>query len=164
MALQPTVALVFQIVESHKNEFSWFTSAQQAWNSAAQSLVQGDRDTILDYVKNSKNLNSAGDNLYTNATSIASYLIQQRLPVQNLDTVLPRVVQSRFPLISQKRLQDSDRKSEREVSDAEIATWRSRAEGAVVRSPQGHILQTKTAAVQAIVVKNANGEVDWRQT
>jgi hypothetical protein len=56
------------------------------------------------------------------------------------------------------------KQQEREVSDAEIATLRSRAEGAVVRTPSGLVNNTKTAAVRAILVKNGKGEVDWRQT
>jgi hypothetical protein len=55
-------------------------------------------------------------------------------------------------------------KQEREVSDAEIATWRSRAEGVVVRTPSGLVINGKTAEVQKIVVNGADGKIDWKAT
>jgi hypothetical protein len=50
------------------------------------------------------------------------------------------------------------------MSDAEIATWRSRAEGACVRIPSGLILRTKTEEIQKIVVNGADGKVNWKAT
>jgi len=49
------------------------------------------------------------------------------------------------------------------MSDAEIATWRSRAESARVETPSGLVLQGKTAEVQKVVV-TANGKTDWKAT
>jgi hypothetical protein len=55
------------------------------------------------------------------------------------------------------------KKQDREMSDAEIATWRSRAESARVETPSGLVLQGKTAEVQKIVV-TADGKTDWKAT
>jgi hypothetical protein len=55
-------------------------------------------------------------------------------------------------------------KQEREVSDAEIATYRSRAEGVVVRTPSGLVINGKTEKVQSIVVNGADGKIDWKAT
>jgi len=49
------------------------------------------------------------------------------------------------------------------MSEAEIATWRSRAEGARVETPSGLVLQGKAAEVQKIVV-TADGKSDWKAT
>jgi hypothetical protein len=46
------------------------------------------------------------------------------------------------------------------MSDAEISTWRSRAECARVETP---VLRDKTEEVQKIVV-NAEGKIDWKAT
>jgi hypothetical protein len=56
------------------------------------------------------------------------------------------------------------KKQEREVSDAEIATYRSRAEGVVVRTPSGLVINGKTEKVQSIVVNGADGKIDWKAT
>ena len=56
------------------------------------------------------------------------------------------------------------KKQEREMSDAEIATWRSRAESARAETPSGLVLSGKTAEIQSIVVNGEDGKIDWRQT
>jgi hypothetical protein len=50
------------------------------------------------------------------------------------------------------------------MSDADLATWRSRAESARVETPSGLVLQGKTAEVQKIVVNGADGKIDWKAT
>ena len=50
------------------------------------------------------------------------------------------------------------------MSDAEIATWRSRAESARVETPSGLIVRGKTEEVQKIMVNGADGKIDWRLT
>jgi hypothetical protein len=50
------------------------------------------------------------------------------------------------------------------MSDAEIATWRSRAEGTRAETPSGLFLSGKTAEIQSIVVNGDDGRIDWRQT
>ena len=56
------------------------------------------------------------------------------------------------------------KKEEREMSDAEIATWRSRAEGACVTTPSGLVLRTKTEEIQKIVANGSDGKIDWKAT
>jgi hypothetical protein len=50
------------------------------------------------------------------------------------------------------------------MSDAEIATWRSRAEGARVVTPSGLVLRGKTEEVQKITLNDASGKIDWKAT
>ena len=56
------------------------------------------------------------------------------------------------------------KKQEREMSGAEIATWRSRAESARVETPSGLIVRGKTEEVQKIMVNGADGKIDWKAT
>jgi hypothetical protein len=56
------------------------------------------------------------------------------------------------------------KKQEREISDAEIATWRSRAESARVETPSGLVVRGKTEEVQKIMVNGADGRIDWKAT
>jgi len=50
------------------------------------------------------------------------------------------------------------------MSDAEIATWRSRAESARVETPSGLIVRGKTEEVQKITLNDASGKIDWKAT
>ena len=83
----------------------------------------------------------------------------------NLNLALQNVISSghlgHAPLVW-KRI--AVKKQEREMSDAELATWRSRAESARVETPSGLVLQGKTAEVQKIVVNGADGKIDWKAT
>ena len=56
------------------------------------------------------------------------------------------------------------KKQEREMSDMEVATSRSRAEGARVETPSGLVFRGKTEEVQKIAVNSANGKIDWKAT
>jgi len=83
----------------------------------------------------------------------------------NLNLALQNVISSghlgHAPLVW-KRI--AVKKQEREMSDAEIATWRSRAESARVETPSGLIVRGKTEEVQKIMVNGADGKIDWKAT
>jgi hypothetical protein len=102
-----------------------------------------------------------------NVTNIPSWLRKRNMEItgRNLDLALQNVICNghlgHTPLVW-KRVKT--KKQEREMSDAEIATWRSRAEGAVVRTPSGLVINGKTEEVQKIVVNGADGKIDWKQT
>lgn len=101
-----------------------------------------------------------------NATNILSWLRERNMEItgHNLNLALQNIINNghlgHAPLVW-KRI--AVKKQERETSDAEIATWRSRAESARVETPSGLVLQGKTAEVQKIVV-TADGKTDWKAT
>ena len=143
------------------------STAEAKYGNLSNELTAAEHDTVNSWAAHQNRLVTDGADGAANKRNIITWLQSKNMPitVQNLSLALSNIVNNGHlgyaPLVW-KRVEQKTQ--EREVSDAEIATWRSRAEGAVVRSPQGHILQTKTAAVQAIFVKNDKGEVDWRQT
>ena len=101
-----------------------------------------------------------------NATNILSWLRERNLEIcnRNLDVALQNIINNghlgHAPLVWKPI---KVKKQDREMSDAEIATWRSRAESAPVETPSGLVLQGKTAEVQKIVV-TADGKSDWKAT
>ena len=104
---------------------------------------------------------------HSRATNILSWLRERNLEIcnRNLDVALQNIINNghvgHAPLVW-KRI--AVKKQEREMSDAELATWRSRAESARVETPSGLVLQGKTAEVQKIVVNGADGKIDWKAT
>jgi hypothetical protein len=102
-----------------------------------------------------------------NATNILSWLRERNMEIisRNLDLALQNVICSghlgHAPLVWKPL---KVKKQEREMSDAEIATWRSRAESARVETPSGLVWRGKTEEVQKIIVNGANGQVDWKAT
>ena len=102
-----------------------------------------------------------------NATNILSWLRKRNMEItgHNLNLALQNVISSghlgHAPLVW-KRI--AVKKQEREMSGAELATWRSRAESARVETPSGLVLQGKTAEVRKIVVNGADGKIDWKAT
>jgi hypothetical protein len=83
-----------------------------------------------------------------NATNILIWLREKNLEIigRNLDLALQNIINNghlgHAPLVWKPV---KAKKQEHEMSDAEIATWRSRAEGARVETPSGLFLQGKTA-------------------
>src|SRR6476620_5918320 len=102
-----------------------------------------------------------------NATNILSWLRKRNMEItgHKLNLALQNVISSghlgHAPLVW-KRI--AVKKQEREMSDAEIATWRSRAESARVETPSGLVLRGKTEVVQKIMMNGADGKIDWKAT
>jgi hypothetical protein len=134
----------------------------------ALHLSQGDIDYLVSFVERSPNLKSDGDNLLTNVATIASYMRQQRLPIQHADNnILTRLAQQStqsYPLAWKMRLQDSEKKTETEMSSHELEIIKNRAESVVVRTPSGLVNNSKTTLVREIVAKDPSGKIDWRKT
>jgi hypothetical protein len=135
--------------------------------NAANGMTPQEAD-IVDAWMSRQGLESlASDRGKENATNILSWLRERNLEIvsRNLDVALQNIINNghlgHAPLVW-KRI--AVKKQEREMSDAEIATWRSRAEGACVRTPSGLILRTKTEEIQKIVVNGADGKVNWKAT
>jgi hypothetical protein len=122
---------------------------------------------IFDAWMSRQRLESAKDQGMENATDILSWLRERNLEIisRNLDVALQNIICNghlgHAPLVWKPI---KVKKQEREMSDAEIATWRSRAESARVETPSGLVLQGKTAEVQKIVVNGADGKIDWKAT
>jgi hypothetical protein len=108
----------------------------------------------------------ASDQGKENATNLLTWLRERNLEIigRNLDVALQNIINNghlgHAPLVWKPI---KVKKQDREMSDAEIATWRSRAESARVETPSGLVLQGKTAEVQKIVV-TADGKTDWKAT
>jgi hypothetical protein len=150
-----------------KDKLTYCSDAEVRFN--ALHLSQGDTDYLAEFVRRSPNLKSDGDNLLTNITTIASYMRQQRLPIQGADLngILTRLAQQStqsYPLAWKMRLQDSEKKTETEMSSHELEIIKNRAESVVVRTPSGLVNNSKTAIVREIVAKDGSGKIDWRKT
>jgi len=108
-----------------------------------------------------------GDSGLQNFVNVASWMCEKgwEITATSLDRALGNIVNSGHlghpPLVWKKVEQ---KKEEREMSDAEIATWKSRAEGACARTPSGLVLRTKTEQIQQIVVNGPDGKTDWKAT
>ena len=102
-----------------------------------------------------------------NAANILSWLRERNLEIinRNLDLALQNIICNghlgHAPL---EWTRIAVKKQEREMSHAEIATWRSRAESARVETPSGLVLRGKTEEVQKIMVNGADGKIDWKAT
>jgi hypothetical protein len=102
-----------------------------------------------------------------NATNILSWLRERNMEITsgNLDVALQNIICNghlgHAPLVWKPI---KVKKQEREMSDAEIATWRSRAESARVETPSGLVLRGKTEEVQKITLNDASGKIDWKAT
>jgi hypothetical protein len=102
-----------------------------------------------------------------NAANILSWLQERNMEIisRNLDVALQNIINNghlgHAPLVWKPI---KVKKQEREISDAEIATWRSRAESARVETPSGLIVRGKTEEVQKIMVNGADGKIDWKTT
>jgi hypothetical protein len=149
-----------------RDRVSHYTPAEARIKSL--HLSQSDIDHLASFVERSPNLRSDGANLLTNLATIASYMRQQRLPIQHLDNnILTRLAQQStqsYPLIWKTRPQDSDKKTEHEISSHEQEIIKNRAESVVVRTPSGLVNNSKTAIVREIVAKDPSGKIDWRKT
>jgi hypothetical protein len=134
--------------------------------NAANGMTPQEAD-IFDAWMSRLRLESANDQGMENATNILSWLRERNLEIisRNLDVALQNIICNghlgHAPLVWKPI---KVKKQEREMSDAEIATWRSRAESARVETPSGLVLQGKTAEVQKIVVNRDNGKTDWKAT
>jgi hypothetical protein len=108
----------------------------------------------------------ASDQGKENATNLLTWLRERNLEIIgcNLDLALQNIISSghlgHAPLVW-KRI--AVKKKHREMCDAELATWRSRAECARVETPSGLVLRGKTEEVQKIIV-DADGKIDWKAT
>jgi hypothetical protein len=109
----------------------------------------------------------ASDQGKENATNILSWLRERNMEItgRNLDLALQNIISNghlgHTPLVW-KRI--AVKKQEREMSDAELATWRSRAESARVETPSGLVLRGRTEEVQKIMMNGADGKIDWKAT
>jgi hypothetical protein len=153
--------------EQVKDRVSHYTPAEVRIKSL--HLSQSDIDHLASFVEHSPNLKSDGENLLTNVATIASYMRQQRLPIQGADLngILTRLAQQStqsYPLAWKMRLQDSEKKTETEMSSHELEIINNRAESVVVRTPSGLVNNSKTAIVREIVAKDGSGKIDWRKT
>jgi hypothetical protein len=102
-----------------------------------------------------------------NATNILIWLRERNMEItgRNLTLALQNIISSghlgHAPLVWKCI---AVKKQERETSDAELATWRSRAESARVETPAGLVLRGKTEEVQKIMVNDTDGKIDWKAT
>jgi hypothetical protein len=150
-----------------RDRVSHYSPAETRLN--ALRLSQDDLNALEQFIRRSPNLNSdTEDNLRTNAATIGSYMLQQRLPIHTVDNnILTRMAQlstQSYPLIWRTRPQDSDKKTEHETSSHEQEIIKNRAESVVVRTPSGLVNNSKTAIVREIVAKDPSGKIDWRKT
>jgi hypothetical protein len=143
------------------------SSAQAAHGQFSNQLSESDRNTVDAWLKTQGRLVADGDDGLRNRMNIVTWLQEKNMPISthNLSLALSNIVNRGHlghpPLVWKKVEQ---KKQEREVSNAEIATWRSRAEGARVTTPSGLVLRTKTEEIQKIVVNGADGKIDWKAT
>jgi hypothetical protein len=109
----------------------------------------------------------ASDQGKENATNLLTWLRERNLEIigRNLDVALQNIINNghlgHAPLVWKPI---KVKKQDREMSDAEIATWRSRAESARVETPSGLIVRGKTEEVQKITLNDASGKIDWKAT
>jgi hypothetical protein len=134
--------------------------------NAANGMTPLEADIFDAWMSRQRLESPASDQGKGNATNILSWR-ERNLEIigRNLDLALRNIISNGYlghaPLVW-KRIEV--KKPEREVSAAEIATWRSRAEGARVETPSGLVLRGKTEEVQKIMVNGADGKIDWRLT
>jgi hypothetical protein len=133
---------------------------------AANGMTPPEAD-IFDEWMSRQRLESANDQGMENATNILSWLRERNLEIisRNLDVALQNIIckghLGHAPLVWKPI---KVKKQEREMSDAEIATWRSRAESARVETPSGLVLRGKTEEVQKTTLNDASGKIDWKAT
>jgi hypothetical protein len=108
-----------------------------------------------------------GDFGFQNKENLVSWLKEKNMEVsgRNLDLALSNIINNGHYGQAQLHWKQAPvNKEQRELSDNEIATWRSRAEGARAETPSGLVLQGKAAQIQSIVVVGENGKTDWKAT
>jgi hypothetical protein len=143
------------------------SSALVKLEKTANSMTTQEADVFDAWVGRQRLEGLESDKGKENATNILSWLRERNLEIigRNLDLAVQNIICNghlgHAPLVW-KRI--AVKKQEREMSDAELATWRSRAESARVETPSGLVLQGKTAEVQKIVVNGADGKIDWKAT
>jgi hypothetical protein len=135
--------------------------------NAANGMTPQEADIFDAWMSRQRLESPDSDQGKENATNILSWLRERNMEItgHNLNLVLQNVISSghlgHAPLVW-KRI--AVKKQEREMSDAEIATWRSRAESARVETPSGLVLRGKTEEVQKITLNDASGKIDWKAT
>jgi hypothetical protein len=135
--------------------------------NAANGMTPQEADIFDAWMSRQRLESPVSDQGKENATNILSWLRERNMEItgHNLNLALQNVISSghlgHAPL-AWKRVEV--KKQERKMSDAEIATWRSRAESARVETPSGLVLQGKTAEVQKIIVNRDDGKTDWKAT
>jgi hypothetical protein len=143
------------------------SSAQTAHGQFSNQSSESDRNTVDAWSRTQGRLVTEGDDGLRNKMNIVGWLLEKNMPINthNLSLALSNIVNrgrlGHPPLVWKKVEQ---KKQEREVSNAKIATWRSRAEGARVSTPSGLVLRTKTEEIQKIEVNGSDGKIDWKAT
>jgi hypothetical protein len=145
---------------------NFYTPTEAAYQKLAAQMTEAEKQTVHQWFSRQR-LAQDGDTGLQNQTNLVSWLKEKNFEVtsRNLDLALSNVISKGHfghPILAWKSVEP--KKQEREVSDAEIATWRSRAEGVVVRTPSGLVINGKTEEVRRIVVNGEDGTVDWRLT
>jgi hypothetical protein len=134
---------------------------------AANGMTPQEADIFDAWVSRQQLESPVSDQGKENATNIICWLRKRNMEItgHNLNLALQNIINNGHlghgPLVWKRT---EVKKQERELSAVEIATWRSRAEGACVRTPSGLVLRTKTEEIQKIVANGADGQIDWRAT
>ena len=163
-----TPATLSQAFAQVKDQLVYYSPAQQQWNQASATLSQTDRDQIISYVSRSQSLKSDGDNVFVNATAFAKWITAHRIPVQNLDSMLPQIVQSPYPIVKKRQLQDSEREAQvqREAASQQPARQDQRAEATGQNTLAPHLQAHREMVHRAMAeaeerkMKEANPTVD----
>jgi hypothetical protein len=143
-----------------------YTPSEAAYQKLTAKMTEAEKQTVTQWF-NRQRLVQDGDLGFQNKENLVSWLKEKNMEVsgRNFDLALSNIINKGHyghPILAWKSVEV--KKQEREVSDAEIATWRSRAEGVVVRTPSGLVINGKTEEVRKIVVNGADGKIDWKQT
>jgi hypothetical protein len=134
---------------------------------AANGMTPQEADIFDAWLSRQQLESPVSDQGKENATNILSWLRERNMEItgHNLNLALQNIICNghlgHAPLVWKPI---KAKKQERGMSDVEIATWRSRAEGVVVRTPSGLVHNGKTEEVQKIVVNGVDGKIDWRLT
>jgi hypothetical protein len=97
-----------------RSQLKFYTPLEAECHKLSAGMSQQDRNLILHMVS-SRGLKDSGDDQLTNFATIASYLLDQRLPItpDNVDIALGRITNGgRRPLLWKKRLQPSEKEAQ----------------------------------------------------
>jgi hypothetical protein len=153
----------FPLLKSH---LKFCTLSEAAYQKLTAKMTEAEKQIVTQWFTRQR-LVQDGDLGFQNKENLVSWLKEKNMEVsgRNLDLALSNIIKKGHyghPILAWKSVEV--KKQEREVSDAEIATWRSRAEGVVVRTPSGLVINGKTEEVRKIVVNGEDGKIDWRLT